>query len=1764
MLMHTPAKSDKMAELKTLVHLRGQAKAKVTRIRKSIEDVSAAGVVQFTLAQLKVYSRNLEAHFQEYLSFHHQITALLPAEKLDDNDATYLQFENHHTETAMMVETLIQSATPQSPPTNVSAPANSAQLPPQIVVQQQPLPVPIPSFDGKPENWPRFQQVFSDIMSRSRDSNAVKLHHLERALSGGSAAKLIDPKTLSDGNFKHAWELLLDVYEDERKAVDSHIHGLLSLKRMTKECSKQMRELLNEVTRHVEGLRLLNQDLEGVSERFVVVVLSDAFDPETRKQWETTIPHKQIPSYEDTVLFLKERCSLLERCEASHPKPSSVKESSQKSNPKLSSKSPPVKSFAMATPVANSEATCEICSASHPNYKCERFVALTVPQRRTKVRELFLCFNCLRKGHISSKCPSNKSCQECQGRHNTLLHEPKVPKPESKPIVDNPMPNPEPAKVVVSSQVPNPVESVASVSNPVQKVPRSDDTLLLTAMVDVLDSHGNSFPCRAFLDCGSQPHLVSSSFVERLGIDQVPTHVEVVGATGKRSVLDRKATLSFRSRCKDYQARIECLVTDVVTGPLPGRKMNCRSWNIPSGLSLADPTFHTPGEVQLLIGVKLFFDLMLPGHLVLGQNLPILKETRLGWVVAGGAEDMDENQHCYTASLRPLTEYIEKFWSVESVENSSVVSKEEQDCEQLFSSSTIRNPDGTYTVYLPLKESVSELGSNRYLALKRFHILEHRFSKNPELKKAYVDFINEYKSLSHCKQISESDDNPGKLVHYLPHHAVLKPSSSTTRLRVVFDASARTTGPSLNDVLMIGPTVQDELFCIILRFRKHRFAITADISKMYRRIRVVENHSGLQRIFWRENPDDPLQILELTTVTYGTSSAPFLATRSLLQLARDECKRFPIASKVVEEDVYIDDVVSGADTIEQAVQLRSDLTDMLNSGGFPVHKWCASDAAILDTVPEEDREKYLVFKDSDVNKVIKTLGLLWDPEEDEFRFHCKLPFQPLSVPTKRIVLSEIARLFDPLGLVAPVIVLAKIIMQQLWKDKVGWDDPLTGENLQSWLTFRESLKYVDSVKIPRFVGLVSVESVEVHGFADASLRAYGAVIYLRVVSGSDVKVSLLCSKSRIAPLSPLTIPRLELCAALLLSRLVPKCVGSLKMEIQRICLWSDSNIVLAWLKRLPNDVFVRNRVMEINSATQGFIWSYVRSEDNPADVVSRGQLPQTLASNSLWWNGPTFLKLPQYEVLIPDPLPESEMPDDTPIVPIVSVTVVSPDVPFLEAFGSFRKLQRVIAYVLRFANNCRVRHADRVLSKHLTVPELRKSMMTIIGVVQRLELSDEINLISSGKHSRRLGPLDPILVDGLLRVGGRLENSHLPYEARHQVLLPNKSPVCELLIRDMHLENLHLGPSGLMSLMRQRFWLINAKSTIRKVLRRCVTCFRSRPRCLQPMMGRLPEARVVPSAPFSRTGVDFAGPVFVKVGLRKFVRVKAYICIFVCLATKAIHLELVSDLSSAAFVAALHRFVSRRGLVEEIHSDHGTNFAGAKSDLHELFLMFRDDQSKGRIDEFCSAREIVWKFIPPRSPNFGGLWEAGVKSTKTHLRKVLSNACLTFEEFCTVLTQIEAVLNSRPLFTNSLDTHEPSALTPGHFLIGRALVAIPEPTLEDVPVNRLTRWKYLQSLRQHFWKRWSNEYLNTLQARSKWHNGTPNVTPGLIVIIKEDNLPPQSWKLGRIVKVYPGKDLVVRVVDVETSTGVYRRSVSRLAPLPIEDNDQALASTDPQ
>ncbi|XP_062707840.1 uncharacterized protein LOC134288111 [Aedes albopictus] len=392
----------------------------------------------------------------------------------------------------------------------------------------------------------------------------------------------------------------------------------------------------------------------------------------------------------------------------------------------------------------------------------------------------------------------------------------------------------------------------------------------------------------------------------------------------------------------------------------------------------------------------------------------------------------------------------------------------------------------------------------------------------------------------------------------MPHHAVYRPSSTSTKLRVVFDASVKpVSGVSLNDVLKIGLVVQNDLMSILLRFRKHPFVFTADIQKMYRQILIDPEQTSLQKVFWRSNPTDPIKVLELVTITYGTSAALFLATRSLVQLSVDEGADFPLAARVIQEDCYVDNVMSGAKTVQEAIECRQQLQTLKARGGFPVHKWCANDEAILQDVPEAEREKLVLLDDLSANEVMKTLGLTWNPRSDKFLF-CQSPSSEESTVTKRQLFSEIAKMFDPLGLLAPITVLAKRLMQQTWAAKIGWDESLSDDILKDWLQLRNSLASVRDIEIPRPVTGPAYESLELHGFADASGIAYGACLYVRSILSNDCcVVRLLCSKSKIAPLQELTIPRKELCAAVLLSRLVKKVQSTLHVQFSSVCLWSD-------------------------------------------------------------------------------------------------------------------------------------------------------------------------------------------------------------------------------------------------------------------------------------------------------------------------------------------------------------------------------------------------------------------------------------------------------------------------------------------------------------------------------------------------------------------------------------------------------------------------------
>lgn len=1754
-LPRTPEPSTKleMEQVKLLIHQRGQVKARVTTIIKALEKAED-NPTEVSLSILRVYSKKLETLYNEYVAIHKEILAKIPSTMLEEQDEKFIMFENLHTDGMIRADSLIEHLS-VAVPTALTPPQVN---PPQVIIQQQPLRAPIPSFDGRYENWPRFKTMFQDIISRCADSDAMKLHHLDKALIG-AAAGIIDAKTLADNNYNHAWELLIERFENKRVIIDTYIGGLLSLKKMAKESYRELRELLDTCTRHVEGLKYMDQPIDNTSGLIINKILTSCLDPVTRKYWERSLTHGELPDLGETLKFLNEQCRVLERCETDLP--ATAKISLGKSS-QSASKSVNVKVHASTS--ADSNESCQFCGGNHFNYQCSEFRKLSVSERIAKVKESRVCFNCLRRGHRSLNCSSKSSCSKCHKRHHSLLHDEgvRVDGPEHT----DPKVQEQTVSIQASSSPPQQSSNVeSSVSTSISSTccpAMLPNVLLLTAMVNLLDKSGHLVPCRAFLDCGAQTNLLSISMYKKLGFDGVPVHVDIVGVSSTRSKSNRIVDVNLRSLCSAYKTTLKCLVMETITSPLPCKPIDIAQWNIPSNIQLADPNFHVPAAVDLLIGLSHFFELLKIGHIVLAEGLPELRETELGWVIAGEIHKevvaIENVQQVNCVAIDALNETIKRFWQIEEVETSpSPHTGEEEECEEFFRSTYRRDSIGRYIVKLPTRDNVTQLSDNRSLALRRFFLLERRLLKDPELHLQYSKFIEEYISLGHCREVIEANDPPGKLKYYMPHHAVYRPTSSSTKLRVVFDASAKSpSGVSLNEVLKVGPVVQKDLLSILLRFRMYLFVFATDILKMYRQILIDPELTSLQRIFWRFTPTDRIKILELLTVTYGTSAAPFLATRSLLQLSIDEGVDFPLAARIIQEDCYVDDILSGARTIEEAIECRRQLEALLERGGFPVHKWCANHEAILHDVPESKCEKLVALDDLCANEVIKTLGLMWNPKTDEFLFRPSSSSDD-TVVTKRQLFSEVAKLFDPLGLLSPITVLAKRLMQQTWAVKIDWDEALTENLLTDWLQLRKSLEQVNDIKIPRPAISSDYESLELHGFADASGIAYGACLYVRSIHlNGNCTVRLLCSKSKIAPLQELTIPRKELCAAVLLSRLVKKTNSTLQIQFSTVHLWSDSQIVLAWLRK-PSAMlqpFVRNRVVEIVNENQHTQWNYVRSKENPADVVSRGQPPDLLKNNALWWNGPQFLHSHDYEPAVIEEILESELPEmKSSNVCVVNILNVD-DLPLFKRFSSFRKLQRVLAYVQRFIRNCREKVVkNRVFDPLPTITELRMALHTIVMLVQHEALFNEIQRVENNEPCKKIGMLGPFLQDGVLRVGGRLQHSRLPMQMKHQYILP-KHPITDLIIRAYHEENLHVGPTGLLSALRQRFWLLGSRSAVRKITRRCVRCFRSKPNGVAQYMGNLPPGRVVFEAPFVVTGVDYAGPFLVKQGTRKPVIVKAYISVFVCFTTKSVHLELVSDMTSAAFIAALQRFVCRRGVPREIHSDNGTNFRGAKSELHNLFLLFQDQAAVKNISSFCQSKEISWHFIPPEAPEFGGLWEAAVKSTKYHLKRMLKDTPLTFEEFSTLLVQIEAILNSRPLFSISDDPSDSDVITPSHFLIGRPMTAIPERSYDSIHKNRLSRLEHLQQIREHFWKSWVHDYLVSLQPRGKNRLRFPNVIPGQVVLLEDKSLPPQQWKMGRVVTVYPGSDELVRAVDVRVGETIFRRPINKLSLLPIEDN----------
>ncbi|XP_045446747.1 uncharacterized protein LOC123654934 [Melitaea cinxia] len=921
---------------------------------------------------------------------------------------------------------------------------------------------------------------------------------------------------------------------------------------------------------------------------------------------------------------------------------------------------------------------------------------------------------------------------------------------------------------------------------------------------------------------------------------------------------------------------------------------------------------------------------------------------------------------------------------------------------------------------------------------------------------------------------------------------------------------------------------------------------------MYRQVKIARKHVDYQRIVWREETDSEIKDYRLLRVTFGISCAPYLAVKAMHQLSIDEGHYFPLAANRVRTDFYMDNLMTGCQTEIEAIKVYKEMNELMKKGGFNLQKWSSN-----RKLWQEDNGKDMEIREDDT---IKILGLTWNRFTYEFEYTVTLSSE-IALETKREIISEISRLYDPLGWLAPCIVTAKIFIQKMWLTGFDWNDRLPIALVNEWELYRQELSKLVNFHLPRWVQTSDDDAiVELHGFSDASSVAYAAVVYIRCIKlDGSVESRLVTAKTKVAPIKQISIPRLELCGAVLVTKLLVEVAKALNIHKARLHAWTDSTIVLAWLSDHPSrwKTFIANRTSEILMYLDSSQWSYLSTKDNPADYASRGIKPAALLDNQVWKCGPSWLLNNVIKYEKPASIYTKTELELRP-TKVHAAATTDPGTDLSTRFSSLTKYIRVIAFCRRFLQLKSPKTTVKN-SPYLTAKEIQDALDCCIRHHQSDAFAVEMASLTKTKNiskKSRLSMLNPFLDNfGIMRVGGRMDKSNLSYKSKHPIIIDGASHLARLIVADAHNKTMHGGQQLTCNYIRSSYWVTKLKNIVKSHIHHCVPCIRHAATFRTPLMGQMPSCRVTPSKPFSNAGVDYAGPINIRAskgrGQRSY---KAYICLFICMATRAVHIEAVSDLTTEGFLAAFKRFIARRGRCNHLWSDNGTNFVGASRELKKLFA----NEKATLASEIASAlatNNTEWHFIPPHAPNFGGLWEAGIKSVKYHLRRVIGDSTLTYEELSTVLAQIEACLNSRPLSNGSSDPDDCVPLTPGHFLVGEPLVLAPDHNLEYSLVSNLRRWQLTQRMVQIFWKRWSQEYLTQFFQRYKWKTKTPELKKGDMVLVKDENLPPAKWLYGIVVDVHPGSDNITRVVTLRYKNSTIQRPTSKLCLLPIDVNE---------
>lgn len=894
----------------------------------------------------------------------------------------------------------------------------------------------LPQFSGKYEDWEQFRDQFTALIRENKElTNFSRMHYLLSCVKG-RALECISDLPITADSFVIAWQTLTARFEKKRRLLNGHLESLLTLPTVSREQASELQNLLDKVKKTVASLRNLNRTSENLWNDLLVYIIVQHLDPITCKAWNLkTGDTDEPPAYDSLKNFLTHRINALDT-------------EMQPKNVAVSSKSGKTVRVNVSTASPDTLPSCPLCSDKHFLYSCSAFINKTPYQRRDLVRTQNRCFNCLSTKHAVKECRSKYSCRICRKKHHSLLHvtsdanqSSAETKSASSAIAPTPPLTPPPEINSLLASIP----------------PQSRSYVLLATAWITVESADRSIVVRALIDQGSEMTFITEQLAQTLRAKKIRMPVSVSGVGGMHAGIVRSAANISISPQHSLTPRLSttALIMRSLTSYAPKRNYELTNFSHLAGITWADKNPMSSDPISIIIGADLY-DILLDGVRKGHSGQPIAQNSIFEWIISGPlgitqshahlaishdgefTSDLGLPQdtyfnvaahHCLSASL--LDRAIRRFWETEELPRAVPATADDDQCEQHFQKTHTRDSDGRYVMRLPFKTGPPiDIGESKIRAERVLNSLRRRLHSSPDQEKEYREFMTEYEQLGHMWLASETPRRVDQIV-YIPHHAVVRESSATTRLRVVVNASSVTSnGSTLNDHLLAGPKLQTDVNAIILRWRNYKYAYTTDIAKMYRQIRVDERDVDYQRILWNDNQTAQTREYQLITVTYGTACAPYLALRVLKQLVNDDGERYPLAVSVLRENTYVDDTLFGADDLTTARQIRDQITELLKKGGFDLRKWASNSSDLLSDIDEKNHglacDKRLAS-----NEKLNILGLGWNPALDTFKFQVTLPAQ---IPaTKRTVLSVIAKLYDPMGWVTPVIISAKIFMQTLWQ-----------------------------------------------------------------------------------------------------------------------------------------------------------------------------------------------------------------------------------------------------------------------------------------------------------------------------------------------------------------------------------------------------------------------------------------------------------------------------------------------------------------------------------------------------------------------------------------------------------------------------------------------------------------------------------------------------------------------------------------------------------